>query len=163
MELYLIRHGNAYSFGDARWPNDKARPLSPEGEEEVARVAALLSRFAAGVDALVTSPVLRAVRTAEIIRRAAGWPEPIAVEEMAGRPPPEMLDALAPWRETSAVAVVGHDPTISRFGSYLLTGEGEPARIEMKTGAVVCLSFEGPPSVAEARLQWLIMPRLLEI
>lgn len=159
VKLYFIRHGDAYEFGDPRWPNDQDRPLSPEGEQEVKLVAEAIGRLASPVDQVISSPVLRAKQTAEIVIAEVGWPEPILIEEIAGRSPAEMLESLIPWKEAAALAVVGHAPTLPDLASYLLNGSEEHESVDMKKGAALCLSFEGTPTAGGAVIEWLIVPK----
>lgn len=66
MKLYFVRHGDA---GDpAQWEgNDAERPLSDEGRRRMALEARTMKRLELGVDRIITSPLLRAVQTAEIV------------------------------------------------------------------------------------------------
>lgn len=161
MKLYLIRHGDAYEFGDPRWPNDEERPLSPRGEEDARRVALALARLVSGVDQVVSSPILRAKQTAEIVCAELGWPDPLLIEEIAGGPPDQMLAALTPWNDTNTLAAVGHAPAFPIWASYLITGRDDRELIDMKKGAALCLSFEGALEAGAGVLEWLIVPKAL--
>ena len=67
MDLYLVRHAVAYKRDYERWPNDADRPLTPEGEEDFRAVARSLGRIVPEVEVLLSSPYVRAWRTAEIL------------------------------------------------------------------------------------------------
>src|SRR5205814_3452030 len=64
MQLYFLRHG------EADWPGwtkpDDERPLTDFGKKEVRQVAKFLSRLKVKLDSIVTSPLPRALQTAEI-------------------------------------------------------------------------------------------------
>src|SRR2546425_6505782 len=65
-ELYLIRHGVAEERGDAR-PDDSKRPLTDHGMSRLRKSARGLARAGVAFHALLTSPLLRARQTAEVI------------------------------------------------------------------------------------------------
>jgi phosphohistidine phosphatase len=65
-EIDVLRHGRALPAGAG---GDSARPLSPGGVEEVARLGACLQALGAGPIRVLASPLLRAQQTAEIVRQ----------------------------------------------------------------------------------------------
>ncbi len=76
-ELYLIRHGLAEERGD-RWPDDNKRPLTDEGISRMRKATRGLARLGVTVDVVLSSPLVRARQTAEIV--AAGFdPRPSLV------------------------------------------------------------------------------------
>ena len=87
-----MRHAIAFERDASRWPDDRDRPLTPEGEEKFRRAARGLRRVAGRVDLVLSSPIVRAWRTAEILAEEAGWPDPLA------------FDALEPERTPAEVA-----------------------------------------------------------
>src|SRR5438034_11639970 len=68
-EIYLIRHGLAEERGDS-WPDDAKRPLTDEGISRMRKSVRGLSRLGVTLDVVLTSPLVRARQTAEIV--AAG-------------------------------------------------------------------------------------------
>ena len=83
-ELYLVRHGLAEERGDA-WPDDAKRPLTDEGMSKMRKSVRGLARLGVSVDVVLTSPLVRARQTAEIV--AAG---------LSPRPSLVSIDSLAP-------------------------------------------------------------------
>jgi broad specificity phosphatase PhoE len=79
MWLTLVRHGECLAQADAAHWADPDSPLSPPGLGQARAVAAHLS--ATPVTRLLSSPLLRALETADLIAAAAGlaafevWPE----------------------------------------------------------------------------------------
>jgi phosphohistidine phosphatase len=71
------------------------------------------------------------------------------------------IRALGPYSGKATVAVVGHEPNLSELASYLLTGGGDVAPIQMKKGGVACLSIDGRPAPRSASLRFLATPKLL--
>lgn len=132
--LWLFRHGKAadavgFKGGDA------ARPLVSRGEAQSRESGERLAELASHVDAVLTSPRLRAHQTASIAAQAHGTaPEPVVIDEIGGDYGLQALLALAsPWLDAPGaenVWVVGHNPTLSIL-VYELTGVDRG----LKTGA----------------------------
>ena len=123
MFLYLVRHAVAGDADPAQWPDDRDRPLTPDGEKKFREVAAGLATLATKVDVLLSSPLVRAWQTAVILQKHAGWPEPLKSEALAFAIPAEVIDALQPHASVGSMALVGHAPGMYEFASYLLTGD----------------------------------------
>ena len=116
VRIYLVRHAKA-APGDP----DELRPLTPEGREQ----ARLLAERLVGErpDAVVTSPLLRARETAEVLARACGL-EAEPDERLA--PGATSADArLAAAGRGERVVLVGHQPDFGRIAA-VLTGGDEP-------------------------------------
>src|SRR5215471_19083588 len=91
MYLYLVRHAIAFEPDPAQWPDDRDRPLTPEGEKRFRQAALGLRELVPSVDAVLSSPLVRAWQTAAILARKAGWPEPQRFDALEpGTPPPVM-------------------------------------------------------------------------
>ena len=90
-ELYLIRHGLAEERGDA-WPDDVKRPLTEDGMERLRKEARGLARLDVSFDVVLTSPLVRARQTAEII-----------VAAFEPRPHLATIDSLAPGAQYASV------------------------------------------------------------
>jgi phosphohistidine phosphatase len=162
MDVCLVRHAIAEDRDPARWPDDARRPLTPEGAERFRRAARGLHRLVPEVDAVLTSPYVRAAQTAEILREESGWPEAERCDALAAvASPADVLPHLRGKAGAAAVALVGHEPFLSLLASLLLTGADERLALELKKGGVVLLAFPGEPSPGAASLRWSAPPRLL--
>ena len=158
-ELYLIRHGVAEPRGDA-WPDDAARPLTGDGMSRMRKAARGLVRLGVGVDVVLTSPLVRARQTAEIVASA-----------FDPRPPLHVVESLAPGGSYAAaiadlekhsqrprIAIVGHEPGIGELAARL-TGSRRP--IPFKKGAVCRIDIETLPAASAGALRWFAPSRLL--
>jgi phosphohistidine phosphatase len=163
MYLYLVRHAAAGEPDPAQWPDDRDRPLTPDGDEQFREVAAGLAELVSTVDVVLSSPLVRALQTAAILEKKAGWPEALHFDALEpGAQAQDVLDALQPHATASSIALVGHEPTLHELASYLLTGDAATVAISMRTGGVVCLSTEdGAPRAGRALLEWAVHPRIL--
>src|SRR4029077_17717845 len=100
--------------------------------------------------------------TAELLAKSASWPQPIKCEALeAGRAPAEALQALQLLVAWSAVARVGHEPTLHELASYLLTADTGHAQIEFRKGSVARLELNDGVRPGSARLRWLLSPKVL--
>src|SRR5687768_14395355 len=125
MKLLVIRHGVAEdraAFAATQQP-DAARPLTPGGRKKMKKAAKGLASLAPELEVVATSPLTRAVETAGIVAGAYGSPE---VSEVAALVPGAKPAELVPWLKEQGrrelVAVVGHEPHLSRLVSFLLAG-----------------------------------------
>jgi phosphohistidine phosphatase len=160
MKLLVIRHAIAEDRDEFAYTGrpDAERPLTKQGRERMRRAAAGIAAEAPRIDVLATSPLVRAVQTAEIIAEECGGMEPVLVDELAPEHAPE---ALVPWLRTheddAVVAVVGHEPHLSFLVGWLLTGRHE-SFVELKKGATCLLDFDDPPAAGNATLLWALAP-----
>jgi phosphohistidine phosphatase len=161
MDLLIIRHAIAFERDRHRWRDDGARPLSPAGIRRARKAAAGLKEFSKAPDRLLTSPLVRARQTAQILTDVAGWPQAEEAPELSpGESVLAVLNLLGKDR-SKLVAIVGHQPGLGDLLTACLLGDGGALPIEMKKNAVACVSFEGPPRPGRAALKWLATPRML--
>lgn len=161
MDVFIVRHALAYGRNPRRWRDDGRRPLTPAGIRRFRKAAQGLKRLAVQPERVLTSPLVRARQTAEILSSVANWPE--AVECPALAPSGSNARIIAELRMISVkrMAVVGHEPGLSRLIGACIAGTDAPIAIEMKKGGVACVSFSGEPRAGRALLKWLIAPRAL--
>ena len=162
MDLYLVRHAAALGRDPDRWPDDSRRPLTPEGEDEFRLAAQGLIGLTSRVDVILSSPYLRAWRTAEILSEVDSWPAPEASPVLEPTLPPEKAaQELLSYADAASVAVVGHRPGLHELAAYLLTGRGDGLEIALKKGGVACIGFDGAPEPGTGELRWLLTPKVL--
>src|SRR4051812_11305342 len=158
--VFLIRHAFADHADPLRWPDDAERPLTPEGAGRFRLAARGLSRLVPDVDLVLASYWARAWQTAEILHEEAGWPEPVRCEPLEpGHSLQAVIDELR-GRE-GAVALVSHEPPLSRLASLLCTGSEDALRVELKKGGVIMVDVYGPVEPARAILRWVLPPKIL--
>lgn len=159
-DLIIVRHAIAFERDLARWPDDRDRPLTEQGEERFRKAARGLRLLVSSVDVVLSSPLVRAWQTAQILTEEAVWPAPVACEELeADRKPAEMLDVLRS-RPRDPVALVGHEPHLGELISLLLTGSEDGAAFELRKGGVARLDLE-TTAPGEGVLRWLLPPKVL--
>jgi phosphohistidine phosphatase len=161
MELLIVRHAIAFERDRQRWRDDGARPLSPAGIRQSRKAAAGLKEFSKRPDRLLTSPLVRARQTAQILTDVARWPQAEETPELSPGGAALAVLTLLGQERSKVVAVVGHEPDLGVLLTACLLGEGGALAIEMKKNAVACVSFEGSPRAGRAVLKWLATPRML--
>jgi phosphohistidine phosphatase len=161
MELLIVRHAIAFERDRHRWRQDAERPLSPAGIRRARKAAAGLKELTKPPQRMLTSPLVRARQTAQILTDIAGWPAAEETPELSpGEPALSVLSLLGKDR-SKLTAVVGHQPGLGHLLAACLIGGGGALPIEMKKNAVACVSFEGAPRAGHAALKWLATPRML--
>jgi phosphohistidine phosphatase len=160
VDLYLVRHAAAFGRDPDRWPDDSRRPLTPEGEEEFRLVARGLVGLISRVEVILSSPYLRAWRTAQILSEVDSWPAPEPSPMLEPTLPPEKA-AQELLSYAGSIAVVGHRPGLHELAAYLLTGEGDGLEIGRKKGGAACIRFDGTPAPGAGELRWLLTPKVL--
>lgn len=138
MRLLLVRHAIATDASNSPG-GDAARPLSAEGRLRFERGAQALAAQVPELALVLSSPLLRARQTAEILAAACGEsPRRDELESLAPAGSPRAtLAALARHRELPAIALVGHEPTLSALEALLLVGSERSFGIFKKGGAAL--------------------------
>lgn len=163
MKLLIIRHAPAGEGAEweAEGRDDRLRPLTPDGVKEMRRVAKGLATLVSKIDLLATSPLVRAVQTAEIVAAQYGG-ESVTLGSLApGGGPDEVLRWLRKQGSAPTIALVGHEPDLSTLVCYLLTRERSSFVILRKSGACL-LELPDPAESGGAFLRWLLTRRVLE-
>jgi phosphohistidine phosphatase len=160
MKILLIRHGKAEErpLLSLSAKKDALRALTESGRREMRKAAKGLRKFAPDIDVLAASPLLRAQETADIVAKVFGVDE---VREQAllspGADAPALLDWLESHAAESTVALVGHEPDLSQFATWLLSGN-EASFVTLKKGACALIEFDGKPAAGRGVLAWLLQP-----
>jgi len=153
MKTYLTQHGDALAK-----EIDPDRPLSDQGQADVARVASFLAASGITIAQVRHSGKTRARQSAELL--AARLAPAAVVTPMEGLGPKDSGDELMKVIEVMSedLLVAGHQPFMGRFVSRLLSGRADAPMVSYRPGTVVCLERD-----QEGRwtMQWMIRPELL--
>jgi len=149
MQLYFLRHG------EADWPGwtkpDDERPLTDFGKKEVRQVAEFLNRLKVRPDLVVTSPLPRALQTAEVaaeqlktkLRQDEALEPGFGISE---------LSTVLKRHSSKVLMLVGHEPDFSSVISALTGGF-----IKMSKAGVALIDID--PETEKGRLLWLFPPK----
>ena len=161
-DLYILRHGIAVAPGTPGIPDDD-RPLTPKGVKRMQEIARGLRRLDLELDRIVTSPLPRARRTAEIVAGALDAEDRLEVADAlrAGSD----AAAIRNWlrdRSEDRLMIVGHNPGLTDLITLLVLGatRPQPQVCELKKGGLAALQIS---SSAQDRCEliWAATPRLI--
>lgn len=159
MKLYFLRHGLA---GDSReWKGDDfTRPLTEEGIAKMKRTADTCAKMELDFQLILTSPLIRAYQTAEIIAKQFKMLDKLVQDERLGARfgTKFLAEILAEHSKADSLMLVGHEPGMSETVSQLIGG----GRINFKKGALACVEL-GDAKSLRGELAWLIPPKVLAL
>jgi phosphohistidine phosphatase len=157
MILYFLRHADAGPMRDDP-AEDDARQLTAGGEAELRGAAELWRRLTVRPGVVISSPLPRARRTAELLVEGIGHEVRITFDDRLrpGATWSELSAALADHPGVERALFVGHQPDLARV-IELLSGA---SRVALKLGSLACLEFEEEPAPGTGRLNWLLDPHL---
>ncbi len=150
MKLYFLRHGKA------DWPNwdkpDDERPLTKKGKKELRRVAKLLCKLEVDSAVILSSPLPRALETAEIVAKCLGVP--LQEERGLGKGfnAAKLRDILK-RNKVDELILVGHDPDFSAVIRAVTGGD-----VKLAKGGIARVDIDDGKDAG--RLTWLLPPKL---
>lgn len=155
--VYFMRHGLA--FDREKWTDDDAlRPLTDKGIQKMQRTAGTMAGMKLGIDLILTSPLVRAHQTAEIVAKKLDLVKCIVQDDRLG-PGFDLLalsECLKDHPDAEVVLLVGHEPDFSQTMAALIGG----GNLVCKKGGLgrVEVILEEP---LQGELLWLLPPGLL--
>nr|CAB44666.1 hypothetical protein [Nostoc sp. PCC 7120 = FACHB-418] len=162
MELYLIRHGIAEA--QKTGIKDEERELTQEGKQKTEKVAYRLVKLGRQFDLIVTSPLIRARQTAEILLASGLSCQLEESNHLA--PNGNIFNWLDYWLkpknfpENPQIAIVGHEPCLSNWTEILLWGEAKDSLVLKKAGMIGLKLPEIGSPVGRSQMFWLTPPEV---
>jgi len=157
--LYLVRHAIAEERGDA-WPDDAKRPLTHEGAAKMRRAVLGLREFDLNIDVVYTSPLVRAIETAELLVSGLK-PTPVLRPLPAlvpGGSPAKVAEGVTFDRDAHTFALVGHEPSLGELAAWFI---GARAPLPFRKGGVCRIDFTDQPANRNGQLIWFATPKML--
>lgn len=157
MNLYLIRH--SISENSSAVKKDFERELTEEGKYLIKRSAKIWQSFIPKFDIILTSPLIRAIQTSEIINSVFKTAKGISVENhlAAGCRTTDLIEILT-TSGLDDIAVVGHQPDLS-IHILNLCGKGN-LHIILPPATIAKIEFENRVRYSTGQLSFLIPPIL---
>lgn len=166
MNLYLIRHAIAVDPVSPGYEDDNLRPLTEKGSEKMVNIARGLKALEVHFDLILTSPIVRAQDTAQILLKVLKLKKGqlIISENLLPTGSADQLigEINEKYSTLDSLAIVGHEPNLSTLISLLVAGDSALS-INMKKGGVCYLSADNLSHERRATLEWLMMPKQLII
>lgn len=153
----MLRHGIAEDASPGG--TDAERALTQEGKRKLRCVLERARRAGVHPDVIMTSPLKRAVETAEIAASVLGGKsELVRTNALVPSSSPERLWKEIRLRKAEAMLLAGHEPLLSLVVAYLL---GCPAlQVQMKKAALVSIEVENDAAQPHGVLLWMLIPKL---
>jgi phosphohistidine phosphatase len=136
MILHIVRHAEAVDRSQD--VPEEHRYLTRRGRKRFRKVAKTLSKAGTHLDTILTSPLIRAVQTADILAERLRYEgELVATPLLASGFRADSLDELLDaFPQAEEVALVGHEPDVGRLVQSLL---GTEQSCSLTKGAIVSL------------------------
>ncbi len=139
MQLYIMRHGQAETFGN----DDASRPLTEEGKLEVAVMAKWLHSTEIEFDHLFVSPFLRAQQTAKILLAALNISLPqttlgLITPEGNAQKVHDYIDGVCSVERFDKLLIVSHMPLVSFLTAELTVEQESPI---FQTAAIAQIDY----------------------
>jgi phosphohistidine phosphatase len=120
LKIFLVRHGDA----DAELPEglgDEARALTAKSRQVLAAHFAALAEHMPGIDLVLTSPLVRAVQTAQIlscVQKHEGLLH--AHRSLLPEMPVGAIESILRQTNVQTLVLVGHEPSMGAMAAHLL-------------------------------------------
>lgn len=157
MIVYFLRHASA-GKKMLNPKKDERRPLDQEGILQARYIGRMLSALDVQADAIVSSPLTRAMQTASLVANELAFESPVQTDK-ALLPESEYSQfqaMLARLRKFEEIILVGHNPSFTEFLSKAMSASTGAAQIEFKKGAVAKVEIQG----RNGSLHWLVTPKI---
>jgi phosphohistidine phosphatase len=158
MQVYLLRHGIAEEGVAGK--SDADRELTADGRRKLRQTLRTAIHAEINPTLILSSPLVRAVQTAEIAREVFRSNADILRTKalLPSSSPEQVWEELRVHRDENEVILVGHDPLFTNLSAYLL---GSPElRIDFKKGALMRIDFEGFGPHPRGVLRWFLTSKL---
>lgn len=164
MELYLIRHAAAEPVGDANDFLDEKRKLTAEGRERMQQAARGLHILGVKFDSILTSPLFRAIETAQILADAMEIDRGIITQTPALIPGATSASLTNAIRKHSveSIALVGHQPDLGQTISRIVCGYPDAA-IQFRKGSVCAITVTETTPTIRGTLSWMLTSKQLRL
>jgi len=158
MQLYLLRHGIA----EENSPNgsDADRGLTAEGRRKLRQVLQAAADVGIEPTLILTSPLKRAIQTAEIARQVLKYKNELLRTKalVPGATVEQVWDEIRAHRGEPSLVLVGHNPLFGELAAYLLGSKD--VQIDVKKGALLRIDLESFPAHPRGVLRWHLTAKL---
>jgi phosphohistidine phosphatase len=147
------------------YAGDAARPLTPKGKKQLRHVAAAMTAMELNFDLILSSPLVRARQTAEIIAAELKLQKRLvfADELKPGGDAKKLVQKIAGLKKVPGnMLLVGHEPDFSELISLFVTGHAG-AGFALKKGGLAKLEVEKLRASKCAILAWLLTPAQMKL
>jgi phosphohistidine phosphatase len=150
--------------GEANDYLDERRRLTPEGRERMQQAARGLRALGVRFDLVLTSPLFRAIETAEIIADALGIDRSLIHQTSALMPGATAASLTNAVRKQTveSIALVGHQPDLGQTISRIVCGYPDAA-IQFRKGSVCAITVTETAPAVRGSLSWMLTSKQLRL
>lgn len=158
MKLVLVRHAAAVDGSSEI--NDETRYLTPEGRVFFRKTARTMLKNGVEPALILTSPLIRALQTADILAESLSYCGPLVVRNdlKPGFGMQELARVLDEYHSAAELVLVGHEPDLSTIIAFLMQLS---SRFNLKKGAAVKLKIDPRSLPSSTEFKWLAMGKKL--
>ena len=158
MEIYLLRHAIAEERSASG--RDADRQLTEEGRQKLRKVMKRAAGAGVEPSLILSSPLVRAVQTAEIAAEVLNYAGKIVkVDSLTpDSSPREVWEEIRTRKEEQAILLAGHEPLYSATTAYLLGSTR--SMVDFRKAGLVRIDVQGFGASPGGVLQWMLTPKL---
>ena len=162
MRLYIVRHAIAAPHGTPGIP-DEDRQLTEDGIKKMRQAAAGLRSLDYIPELILSSPLIRARQTADILLEAFG--KGIELKILPALAPsgirPELYKSIAHYeKRLTSLMLVGHQPSLGEIAGEIIAGTPD-CYIEIKKGGACAIELAGVGNPPKGSMISLLTPSIL--
>lgn len=158
MQVYILRHGIAEDVKPGG--SDADRALTNEGRKKLREVLRAAERADVVPSVIVTSPLLRAVQTAEVVIEVLGYANDLLRSEalIPSADPEDLWEEIRVHQGVMQLMLVGHEPMLGKLAAFLLNSPS--LMIDVKKGALLRIDIDHFGAQPHGVLRWMVVPKL---
>ena len=158
MEIYLLRHAIAEERSASG--RDADRQLTEEGRQKLRKVMKRAAGAGVEPSLILSSPLIRAVQTAEIAAEFLKYAGRIVkVDSLTpDSSPREVWEEIRTRKDEPAILLAGHEPLYSATTAYLLGSTR--SMVDFRKAGLVRIDVQGFGATPGGILQWMLTPKL---
>lgn len=158
MVLYLVRHAKAET---GHPQGDAARRLSEKGVRRLKTLVAPLKQLGVRPHRHLSSPLVRARQTAQILMDELNWEGPLleSTNVLPDSEPEDFVRELTEHQDAPSLVVYTHNPFVQRLGYHLLDPSTMRQELVFHTPTVLALQIDPPFSPHTGKFLWILHHR----
>jgi phosphohistidine phosphatase len=163
VELYIVRHGVAAEL-DNELKDEGYRYLTVHGRNHCRIVAQRLKDMKVNFDAMISSPLVRAVQTAEVFASVLKFENEIrtAVELIGGSSYSRFLQLLHRNSHHNTIGIFAHAPDVNTYSLNLIKNEKlKDMQLNFKNSSVCKIEFD--PATENGTFGWFLNSENMKI